>query len=567
MREGRAPLPPAPAPKAKDPAPSPAAREPGQPLPSALLAWMEPRLGHDFAGVRVHADRAAAGESSARGARAFAAGDHVHFGPGAYAPHTTRGRMLLAHELTHVAQQRRGGGDGSAAGAESEAARAGVLVGLGGSVRVAGGAPAGTAQLSPKSDEVAAQWKLGSTDKGKIFDLLRAAPQPAASTDADLAGVLDTIFKDSPDDLWLAQTIRRNGPEPLWPLGLIDERVARAAKGAWPKEAGNIEASLPSDWANPFAPGTTAGLAKGPGGAPIKPSPVKAYFFPGRSAERALVIGGVHGSEQSGIEVVEKLRASLASAARAPYFTTILVPVLFPDNDAYQRAYVAADPARQGKNAPTYEGGRYSRVGGKAIEPNRNLPRPGESLATGQKGLKGKTTGTPLKGSLLTDTMLPENVMLVALIEHFKPSRIASVHAHSPSTKKGDAPGIYVDPRGGIDSKSDKARTAEGQADDKLVTDMLAHAKPLGLKDNPGGTVHYASAKTPAQGTSLGDWAPVAVDEGKPGVRDQPGDRPAITTVTVEVENYWPSSEDKSGKMKGLIEAHRSALQEVFLEK
>jgi len=43
------------------------------------------------------------------GARAFALGSTIGFAPGAYAPETPAGRRLLAHELAHVAQQRRDG--------------------------------------------------------------------------------------------------------------------------------------------------------------------------------------------------------------------------------------------------------------------------------------------------------------------------------------------------------------------------------------------------------------------------------------------------------------------------
>ncbi|HEX8693771.1 MAG TPA: DUF4157 domain-containing protein [Longimicrobium sp.] len=578
-----------------DPAGVRARLGPGGALDGGVRSRLERGFGASFAGVRVHTDERAARLSRELGARAFTVGRDVAFGAGEYRPGTLPGDALIAHELAHTVQQS-GGGLTPAAGesreleAEADAAAAGALglvderpwlsrrAGLS-LQRCGGGGETPPPQPVPKPPTidpygVRKVWDDTRGDKAKVFDKLRSlcvgTPACPAAGDAVLTTVLREIFAPGSDDLWLAETLQKHGPEPLWPLDKLDERVTRAAAGKWPKEPGNIEASLPSDWSNPFAAGSTAGVAKAPGGTTIAPSPVKAYFFPGRSQERALVIGGVHGSEQSGIEVVEELRRSLASAPKAPYFTTILVPVLFPDNEAYQRAYLAANPAERGTNVDNDKGGRYSRIGPKQktlIEPNRNLPRPGESLATGLTGLKGKTTGKALSGSLLTDTMLPENVMLVALIEHFKPSRIASVHAHRPSSTKGDAPGIYVDPRGGIDASTDKALTAEGQADDKLAQDMLAAAGKLGLPGNPGGTVHYASANTPAQGTSLGDWAPVAVDEGKPGVQDKPGDRPAITTVTVEVKNYWPSSDDKSGKMKGLIEAHRAALQDVFLEK
>lgn len=44
--------------------------------------------------------------------------------------------------------------------------------------------------------------------------------------------------------------------------------------------------------------------------------------------------------------------------------------------------------------------------------------------------------------------MIPETRILIGLIERFQPERIASVHAHSLKNIVGDAPGIFVDPRG-----------------------------------------------------------------------------------------------------------------------
>jgi hypothetical protein len=90
----------------KQPAPATPARRPrqGAPLPQAVRAPFEQRLGADFSAVRVHTD-AAAGESAlALGARAYAAGRDIVFAPGHYAPETSAGRELLAHELHHVAE-------------------------------------------------------------------------------------------------------------------------------------------------------------------------------------------------------------------------------------------------------------------------------------------------------------------------------------------------------------------------------------------------------------------------------------------------------------------------------
>lgn len=77
----------------------------GRPLGDAARAFYEPRLGQDFGHVRVHTDARAAAAAHALGARAFTLGRDIYFGQGLYAPETARGRRLLAHELTHVAQQ------------------------------------------------------------------------------------------------------------------------------------------------------------------------------------------------------------------------------------------------------------------------------------------------------------------------------------------------------------------------------------------------------------------------------------------------------------------------------
>jgi hypothetical protein len=82
-----------------------ALRSPGQPLDAQTRAFMEPRFGHSFASVRVHADHRAAQSAAAVGARAYAVGHDVVFGSGTFAPSSTEGRKLIAHELAHVVQQ------------------------------------------------------------------------------------------------------------------------------------------------------------------------------------------------------------------------------------------------------------------------------------------------------------------------------------------------------------------------------------------------------------------------------------------------------------------------------
>jgi hypothetical protein len=80
-------------------------RSPGQPLDSATRAFMEPRFGRDFSQVRIHTDATAAGSAKEIHARAYTAGNNLVFASGQYSPRSTAGQTLLAHELTHVAQQ------------------------------------------------------------------------------------------------------------------------------------------------------------------------------------------------------------------------------------------------------------------------------------------------------------------------------------------------------------------------------------------------------------------------------------------------------------------------------
>jgi hypothetical protein len=78
---------------------------PGQPLDSATRHYFEPRIGHDFSRVRVHTDAKAAESARSVDALAYTFGLNVVFGAGQFAPETSQGKRILAHELTHVVQQ------------------------------------------------------------------------------------------------------------------------------------------------------------------------------------------------------------------------------------------------------------------------------------------------------------------------------------------------------------------------------------------------------------------------------------------------------------------------------
>jgi hypothetical protein len=82
--------------------------EPGTPLQPAIRHDMEQRFGRDFSQVRVHSDSGAGQSARDMDARAYTVGADIVFGAGRFAPETGEGRRLIAHELTHVVQQRDG---------------------------------------------------------------------------------------------------------------------------------------------------------------------------------------------------------------------------------------------------------------------------------------------------------------------------------------------------------------------------------------------------------------------------------------------------------------------------
>ncbi|HYK01923.1 MAG TPA: DUF4157 domain-containing protein [Thermoanaerobaculia bacterium] len=83
---------------------APRAAHGGQPLPPQVRQKMEAVFRSSFSDVRIHVGP----EATALGATAFTHGSHIHFAPGQYDPHTSRGQQVLGRELAHVVQQRAG---------------------------------------------------------------------------------------------------------------------------------------------------------------------------------------------------------------------------------------------------------------------------------------------------------------------------------------------------------------------------------------------------------------------------------------------------------------------------
>ncbi|MDZ8086063.1 MAG: DUF4157 domain-containing protein [Nostoc sp. DedQUE12b] len=80
----------------------------GQPLDAGLQRSMGQAMGADFSGVRVHTDAQSDQLNKSIQAKAFTTGQDVFFRQGVYEPESSGGQELIAHELTHVVQQKGG---------------------------------------------------------------------------------------------------------------------------------------------------------------------------------------------------------------------------------------------------------------------------------------------------------------------------------------------------------------------------------------------------------------------------------------------------------------------------
>jgi len=84
----------------------------GQPLEAPVRQRMEASFGADFSDVRVHAGDTAAASAQAVDAHAYTVGNEIVLGDG-QTPGSPAHERTLAHELTHVVQQRSGPVDGT----------------------------------------------------------------------------------------------------------------------------------------------------------------------------------------------------------------------------------------------------------------------------------------------------------------------------------------------------------------------------------------------------------------------------------------------------------------------
>ncbi|HUS05354.1 MAG TPA: hypothetical protein VMZ52_03610, partial [Bryobacteraceae bacterium] len=320
-------------------------------------------------------------------------------------------------------------------------------------------------------------------------------------------------------------------------------RLLRCA--GWKKIQDGIQEAVVSDPA--------AALVKG------QAITVTVRYYEGTTPAAALAFAGVHGDEDEGTITATSLRNKLDSEYAAKPQKRSIFHTFLIENLRAARDTIDPDSA--------------SRRWVDKIEPNRNFPLAGEGIAsaTARKGKLGFELVDPdvrrfpdlsprkptdfkdaRGGKEVSTTILPENRILMNLITCIQPSRAVSLHSHGVSARRGDGPGVFVDPRGGFDTDLDAPFTHEGRADDVLAGRLLqaaltqlkssklsnADQTEALLGNQPGSgnyfgeTVHYSYGAAKARGTSFGMWASTPI------TGQGAENRRAMQTITLELPKW-----------------------------
>jgi hypothetical protein len=285
--------------------------------------------------------------------------------------------------------------------------------------------------------------------------------------------------------------------------------------------------------------------------------PVTLYFFPGTSDRKALVIGGMHGSESSSIEVAETLVKQLSGGGK-PFYNVVVIPSLFPDN---------AETALRDKKGRLKEStGRHSSPN--AADPNRQMPSPGEPFRAAKPFDRHNRK------------MEAENQALLRLIQEYRPHRVISIHSIRDRTKAG----VFADPR------TDCEGMALGFDPDRELALLLAkhivdsggacpgnrlESAPTALyySDPPPAPVGKKQVRSyqrsgvdkKAHGVTLGTWCSTAVCSSEPAY-----ERPAIRTLTLEFPGYKKVGEYSTAVEREnayrMMQAYASSIRQCFLQ-
>jgi hypothetical protein len=210
----------------------------GEPIDPGLRTAMEKAFGKDFQRVRIHRDGRSARQAERLNAAAFTSGEEIVLGRAAPAPQTAEGRKLLAHELAHVVQQKKGASprgkvSGSAADAfEADAERAAAEAAAGRGVRVPARGPSPPVQrqgldVGKATEQAAAQVAFGGSPVeiaveaflNREWEAQSKGEKPFRITPAVRKG-LEIVFSTNP--LGMAAVASDLQMDPGTPAALLD---------------------------------------------------------------------------------------------------------------------------------------------------------------------------------------------------------------------------------------------------------------------------------------------------------------------------------------------------------
>jgi hypothetical protein len=194
--------------------------ESGEKMDPTTRRSMEQRFRTSFADVRIHRDSGAAASAKALEAHAYTAGNHIVFAQGRFDPSSREGQQTLAHELTHVIQQR----DGSVSG---------MSIGEGVSVsepddpfeRAAEDKAKQVVEAAPPQTNESGGSSIASSRQTNLGRLV-AQRQSDAGTDGSSSLAVEQIVTD--EDISYLQQIIATGQQQAGPDQTQDQQTAQA---------------------------------------------------------------------------------------------------------------------------------------------------------------------------------------------------------------------------------------------------------------------------------------------------------------------------------------------------
>lgn len=312
-----------------------------------------------------------------------------------------------------------------------------------------------------------------------------------------------------------------------------------------------------------------------------KGKPVYAYYYNKGGTAKAMILGGVHGSEFYGVDVANEVKKKLDSRkTKKSKWKIIIVSELFPDNVEKGRNHPFS--INYGRKTCEVCNGQESECTF-CSDPNRQMPCTASSFKAGDTI------------SCFGEKIETENKYLLLLTQQYNPDRIISIHCKNSSGLQEI--GIYADPKTGPDN------TALGFAEDALLalkmaftvkenggvifgnfireravvindsvyTEKVSYLNPVYPQDPPASFKNEKqprSFETNGGKVTYGTWASTEL-------RSPLGEliKKAATLITVELPQYYYFFDEKDNlnslrktELDVNTKAYVKAIQEIFLE-